>query len=58
MADLTPDQNGYPKARHRARMERAIAGDERHDEVFVVWQCPNNFGPPTSVHSGLARTLV
>ncbi|MGP3947415.1 ISL3 family transposase [Streptomyces sp. 7N604] len=25
--------------RQRARLERAIAADERHDEVFVAWQC-------------------
>jgi len=25
--------------RQRARLERAIAADERHDEVYVAWQC-------------------
>jgi transposase len=25
--------------RQRARLDRAIAADERHDEVFVAWQC-------------------
>jgi transposase len=25
--------------RQRARLERAIAADERHDELYVAWQC-------------------
>jgi transposase len=25
--------------RQRARLQRAIAADERHDEVYVAWQC-------------------
>jgi transposase len=25
--------------RQRARLERAIAADERHDEVYLAWQC-------------------
>jgi transposase len=25
--------------RQRARLERAIAADERHDEVYIAWQC-------------------
>jgi transposase len=26
-------------ARQRARLDKAIAADERHDEVYVAWQC-------------------
>ena len=26
--------------RQRARLDRAIAADERHDEVLVAWLCP------------------
>jgi transposase len=25
--------------RQRARLQRAIAADERHDEVYIAWQC-------------------
>lgn len=30
---------GWFTDRQRARLERAITADERHDEVYVAWQC-------------------
>ncbi len=31
--------------RHRARLDRAIAADERHDEVLLAWQCAQKLRP-------------
>ena len=32
------DGGGAPK-RHKARLDRAIAADEPHEEIYVAWRC-------------------